>query len=93
MLVAPVLDSMPAIKRGGRGHPRRRPIKLHADKGYADKGYDIPQVRRYLRRGGDHRAGPTGPHPHLRPPATDQLVQRLLRVVGAARLAAVLAAM
>jgi transposase len=47
MLVAPILDSMPAIKRGGRGHPRRRPIKLHAD-----KGYGIPRVRRYLRRRG-----------------------------------------
>ena len=47
MLVEPILDSMPAIKRGGRGHPRRRPLKLHAD-----KGYDIPRVRRYLRRRG-----------------------------------------
>jgi transposase len=45
MLVEPILDSMPAIKRGGRGHSRRRPLKLHAD-----KGYDIPRVRRYLRR-------------------------------------------
>jgi transposase len=35
------------IKRGGRGHPRRRPGKLHGD-----KGYDIPRVRRYLRRRG-----------------------------------------
>ncbi|MGY1762412.1 IS5 family transposase [Geodermatophilus sp. SYSU D00779] len=47
MLVEAILDSMPAIRRGGRGHPRRRPIKLHAD-----KGYDIPRVRRYLRRRG-----------------------------------------
>ena len=47
MLVEPILDSMPAIKRGGRGHPRRRPVKLHAD-----KGYDNPRVRRYLRRRG-----------------------------------------
>lgn len=38
---------MPAIRRGGRGHPRRRPAKLHAD-----KAYDIPWVRRYLRRRG-----------------------------------------
>jgi hypothetical protein len=30
MLVESILDSMPAIKRGGRGHPRRRPVKLHA---------------------------------------------------------------
>ena len=47
MLVEPLLDGMPAIKRGGRGHPRRRPVKLHAD-----KGYDNPRVRRYLRRRG-----------------------------------------
>ncbi len=38
---------MPAIRRGGRGHPRRRPLKLHGD-----KGYDNPRVRRYLRRRG-----------------------------------------
>jgi len=47
MLVEPILDSMPAIKRSGRGRPRRRPGKLHAD-----KGYDVPRVRRYLRRRG-----------------------------------------
>jgi len=121
MLVEPLLDSMPAIKRGDRGHPSRRPVKLH---GHGDKGYDIPRVRRYLRRRGltariarigrdssqrlgRHRwvvertlgwllsykrlalrydraavtiprAGPTRGHPHLRPPATDQLTQRLV---------------
>jgi transposase len=47
LFVQPILDGMPAIKRGGRGHPRRRPVKLHGD-----KGYDIPRVRRYLRRRG-----------------------------------------
>ena len=47
LFVEPILDAMPAIKRGGRGHPRRRPLKLHGD-----KGYDIPRVRRYLRRRG-----------------------------------------
>ncbi len=47
MLVEPILDSMPAIKRGGRGHPRRRPVKLHED-----KGYDNPRVRRHQRRRG-----------------------------------------
>lgn len=45
--VEPILDGMPAIKRGGRGHPRRRPGKLHGD-----KSHDIPRVRRYLRRRG-----------------------------------------
>ncbi|MGY1672949.1 IS5 family transposase [Geodermatophilus sp. SYSU D00710] len=47
LFVEPLLDGMPAIKRGGRGHPRRRPVKLHGD-----KGYDNPRVRRYLRRRG-----------------------------------------
>jgi transposase len=45
LFVEPILDSLPGIKRGGRGHPRRRPVKLHSD-----KGYDIPRARRYLRR-------------------------------------------
>jgi hypothetical protein len=48
MLVEPIPDSMPAIHRGGRrGHPRRRPVTLHAD-----EGYDVPRVRPYLRRRG-----------------------------------------
>ena len=47
LFVEPILDSMPAIRIGGRGHPRRRPVKLHGD-----KGYDNPRVRRYLRRRG-----------------------------------------
>ena len=47
LFVEPILAGMPAIKGGGRGHPRRRPGKLHGD-----KGYDIPRVRRYLRRRG-----------------------------------------
>jgi transposase len=46
-LLEPILDSMPAIRGVGRGHPRRRPIKLHAD-----KAYDNPVVRRYRRRRG-----------------------------------------
>ena len=45
MLLEPILDSMPAIKVGGRGHPRRRPVKLHAD-----KAYDNRRWRAYLRR-------------------------------------------
>ncbi|SDQ10561.1 transposase, IS4 family [Quadrisphaera sp. DSM 44207] len=47
VLLEPILDSMPAIKVGGRGHPRRRPIKLHGD-----KGYDNRRCRAYLRRRG-----------------------------------------
>jgi hypothetical protein len=45
--VEPILDGMPVIKRGGRGRQRRRPVKPHPD-----KGYDIPQARRYLRHHG-----------------------------------------
>lgn len=30
LFVEPILDGMPAIKRRGRGHPRRRPLKLGA---------------------------------------------------------------
>ncbi|MGY1732958.1 IS5 family transposase [Geodermatophilus sp. SYSU D01045] len=47
LFVEPILDGMPAIHRGGRGHPRRRPVELHGD-----RGYDNPRVRRYLRRRG-----------------------------------------
>ena len=49
MLFEPLLDTNPAV-RGRRGHPgrpRRRPDKLHAD-----KGYDYPRCRRYLQRRG-----------------------------------------
>lgn len=47
MFIEPLLDTMPAIKVGGRGHPRRRPVKLHGD-----KGYDNRRCRAYLRRRG-----------------------------------------
>lgn len=47
MLVEPILDTLPAVKGRGPGRPRRRPVKLHAD-----KGYDNGRVRRYLRRRG-----------------------------------------
>ena len=30
----PTLDAVPGIRNGRRGRPQRRPIKLHADKGY-----------------------------------------------------------
>jgi len=35
-VVERILDPMPATRRGGRGHPRRRPARLHGDKGYDD---------------------------------------------------------
>ena len=46
-LFEPLLDATPAVKGGGSGRPRRRPAKLHAD-----KGYDLPRCRAYLRRRG-----------------------------------------
>lgn len=40
-----LVDAVEPIKRPGRGRPRRRPEKLHAD-----KGYDFPRCREALRR-------------------------------------------
>lgn len=45
MLVEPILDGLAPIKGRDRGRPRRRPVKLHAD-----KAYDNRRVRRYQRR-------------------------------------------
>ncbi|WP_438612766.1 IS5 family transposase [Kocuria sabuli] len=47
MLVEPILNGLAPVKGRGRGRPRRRPGKLHAD-----KAYDNRRVRRYLRRRG-----------------------------------------
>jgi transposase len=41
-----LIDSI-ALVRGKRGRPHRRPEKLHAD-----KGYDYPRCRRFLRKRG-----------------------------------------
>jgi IS5 family transposase len=48
-MLAALLDINPGVRerRGRPGRPRRRPDKLHAD-----KGYDYPRCRRYLRRRG-----------------------------------------
>ena len=48
-LFEPLLETSPAVRgrRGRPGRPRRRPEKLHAD-----KGYDYPRCRRYLHRRG-----------------------------------------
>ena len=45
-LLEQVVDAVAPI-RGRAGRPRRRPVKLHAD-----KGYDYPACRRLLRRRG-----------------------------------------
>ena len=47
MLVEPILDRLRPVKVPGRGPPRRRPVKLHAD-----KAYDNRRLRRYLHRRG-----------------------------------------
>jgi transposase len=46
-LLEQLVDAVPAIigPRGRPGRPRKRPTKLHAD-----KGYDYPTCRRILRR-------------------------------------------
>jgi IS5 family transposase len=43
------VDAVPAVKgpRGRPGRPRKRPAKLHLD-----KGYDYPRCRKALRRRG-----------------------------------------
>jgi transposase len=48
-LLEPMVDAVPAIigPRGRPGRPRRRPAKLHGD-----KGYDYPTCRRMLRQRG-----------------------------------------
>ena len=58
MLVEPVLDGLPAIKCGGRGHPRQRPVNLHAD-----KGYDNPRVRVVVHQPGKDQQARGVDHP------------------------------
>mgnify|MGYP001029745728 CR=1 FL=1 len=41
-----LVEALPA-RKGRRGRPRKRPEKLHAD-----KGYDVRRCRRYLHRRG-----------------------------------------
>jgi IS5 family transposase len=49
VLLEPMVDAVPAVKgpRGRPGRPRKRPAKLHGD-----KGYDYLRCRRVLRRRG-----------------------------------------
>jgi DDE family transposase len=48
-LLGQLVDAVPAVigPRGRPGRPRKRPVKLHAD-----KGYDFPSCRQALRRRG-----------------------------------------
>jgi transposase len=47
LMLEATLDAIPPLRqpRGGRGRPRRRPTKLHAD-----KGYDYPRCRAACRK-------------------------------------------
>jgi IS5 family transposase len=45
-VLEPVLDAVPPVRQC-RGRPRRRPAKLHGD-----KGYDYPRCRRACRKRG-----------------------------------------
>jgi transposase len=49
VLLEQMIDAVPPVKgpRGQPGRPRKRPAKLHGD-----KGYDYPRCRRALRRRG-----------------------------------------
>ena len=42
-----LVDGIEPIRHPGRGRPRKRPEKLHAD-----KGYDFPRCRKTLRKRG-----------------------------------------
>lgn len=44
-LLEPLVDAIPPLRTGRRGRPRRRPDKLHAD-----KGYDYRRCRDACRR-------------------------------------------
>ena len=46
LALKPLVRAIPAV-RSRRGPRRRRPAKLHAD-----KGYDVPELRTWLRRRG-----------------------------------------
>ena len=50
MVFEELIDAIESIKRPGRGRPRKRPEKLHADKAYDDK-----KCARALRRRGIKR--------------------------------------
>ena len=58
-MLAPVLDAVAPLPTGRRGRPRRRPTKLHAD-----KGYDSRRCRDECVRGGvKHRIAQKGVEP------------------------------
>ncbi len=50
MVFEELLDSIEPIKRPGRGRPRKRPEKLHADKAYDDKKCARALKKRGIKR-------------------------------------------
>ena len=80
-LLEQLVDAVPAVLGpGGRpGRPRRRPAKLHAD-----KGYDYPSCRQVLRRRGIAHTIPTRVDQRGRPgrqPGFDPIRYRQRNVV------------
>lgn len=60
-MLAPLLDAVAPVRTDRRGRPRRRPEKLHAD-----KGYDYRRCRdECAARGVQHRIARKGMRPHL----------------------------
>jgi IS5 family transposase len=83
MLLEPMVDAVPAVKgpRGRPGRPRRRPAKLHGDKGYED-----PRGRRALRRRGiTPRIARRGIEPSQRLGRHRSVVERSLAWLGGYR--------
>jgi transposase len=48
-MLEPMLDAIPPIRTGRRGRPRRRPEKLHADKGYDYRRCRDACARRHIK--------------------------------------------
>ena len=48
-MLEPLLDAIPPLHTGRRGRPRRRPEKLHADKGYDYRRCRDACVRRHIK--------------------------------------------
>lgn len=72
--LAGLLDAVPALRNGRRGRPRRRPDKVHAD-----KGYDYARCRQACRaRGMQARIARRGMHSSARLGKHRWVVERTL---------------
>jgi transposase len=58
-MLGPLLDAVAPVRTGRRGRPRRRPAKLHADKGYDYRRCGDECVRRGVK----HRIARKGVEP------------------------------